>query len=183
MWQNVLPVITLIVGGLLTYLTQSGTDARQRRTAREALLLDRAARREERRETFELGHLLRLNEALMRYARAVGKAHHHDAMVAKQSGAFASHQLPEDLSDEEHLAGREVLGLMNLVLDDDLRAKVNREYQLMSHVASLTDVTVEEARAALGSALRAHEVAMEGIAARIRQIYIDQAVSTADRPR
>ncbi|MDQ7910796.1 hypothetical protein RB614_40525 [Phytohabitans sp. ZYX-F-186] len=169
-------MITLIIGGLLTYFSQWGTDRRQHQAARQALETDRAYRRQERRETFELEHLLRLNEALMRYARAVGRMHHHDSMVAKTSSVYASHLLPEDISQEAHETGRDVLGSMNLALDDELRAKVNQAYELLSDVESMTKTTPDRAKAAMLTAIDAYREALNGIAARIRQIYLDQAI-------
>jgi len=173
--QTLLPVITLIAGGLLQYLGQWGTDARQRKAATEARNGDRDRMRQDRRESFELDHLLRLNEAMMRFARATGRAHFHDMMAAKQSGVYASHQLPEGVSDEDYAARRELLGLKNLVLDNNIRAKVNEAYESMSRLTTLIRATTDEADAMMLDAMNAHSQALDGIAARIRQIYLDQA--------
>ncbi|WP_341717679.1 hypothetical protein QQG74_28215 [Micromonospora sp. FIMYZ51] len=180
-WQTLLPVITLALGAILQYLGQWGADARQRRAAQEARDADRDRARQERRETFELDHLLRLNEALLRYGRAAGRVHFHDAMVAKQSGEYASHQLPEELNGELYNAGREVLSLMHLVLDDNLRATVETVHRSYGRMTNLMRTTVEEADAAMVAAADAQDAAMRGIGARVRQIYLDQAQVAEDR--
>lgn len=175
LWQTLIPIITLVLGGVLQYLGQWGTDARAQRAARESRDADRDRARQERRETFELDHLLRLNEALLRFGRATGRVHFHDSMVAKQSGEYGSHLLPTEVSDESHSAGREVLSLMHLVLDDDLRELVETAHGKLSGMGVLMRTSVERGTAAMLDATEAQDAAMRAIGARVRRIYVDQA--------
>lgn len=172
-FQTVLPVLTLIAGGLLQYLSQWGADFRQRKAAQEARDTERDRVRRDRRETFELDHLLRLNDALMRFGRAAGRVHNHD-VLARQSGTYARDQRPTDINDEFGDAGREVISQMHLILDDSLQETVSRARDAIAEIGMQTPTTIP-AEAVFARALQAHVTAMKAIGDRVRQIYLDQA--------
>ncbi|GAA0452344.1 hypothetical protein GCM10010361_15560 [Streptomyces olivaceiscleroticus] len=166
------PVATFVLGHASTYLTGFITEKRQ--IAREAQA--RAAEREktlaERRETFELDHLERLNEALQKLGRATSRVHFLDTMTSQASGEYASTLLPEDDSNALLDANRDVFMLRNLVLDDGLRVHVEHAHDLLNIPSGLHRSDPEAAESSYHQAILALNDAQSAIAQRIRQIYM-----------
>ena len=85
-WNAILPGVMLILGYVGTLWTEERRDIRSLARAKsERAELAKAAQRD-RRESFELETLTRAHAALGDFARAVGRAHHVDSMIAKTSG-------------------------------------------------------------------------------------------------
>lgn len=170
--SELLPVGTLVLGYLGTLFTESRRDAREwhreelaRSSARKQQLLDR-------RESFEIDHLVRLNEALNDLARASGRLHHLDSMIAKQSGSYASHQIGDEETSQAMLAAnRSVHTLTGLVLNDGLRELVREAHRACNEPSSLRNATQEEAETVFHRAVSKLETAQDGIAVRVRDLY------------
>lgn len=171
-FATLIPVIALVLGGLLTYLTEARRDSRQRRLTREQSAAERERTLRDRRDTFELEMLIKLSEAMLSFGRAAGRVHHADMMTAKTSGVYGSHQLPEDVSNEMHVAGREVLGLMHFVLDDQVREAVAHAHSSMNGIGALLNVSPEQALRAVTEAMNAHTEAFAMVGARVREIHL-----------
>ena len=187
-YTTLLPVGTLVLGAGLTEVRSWVADRRQRGEAERMAAVERQRTQEERRETFELDLLVRLQEALLEYGRATGRLHHIDMMISKQTGSYASTQLPEEASDHEYAAGRQMLALMNMVLDIELRQLVREAYTRMSAVGSMHRSTPQDAEDAFTAAATLHAEALEAVATRIRDIYLHGSADLpepghrADRP-
>jgi hypothetical protein len=176
-WYNTLiPAGTLVIGACLSEVSSWLADRRRSGDAARISVLERARAREIRRETFELDLLVKLNEALLGFGRAWGHAHYIDTMTSKQTGVYAGTQLPEEASDALYAAGRQMLALMNMVLDDELRDMVRRAYDEMSAVSRMYKATVADADAAFYRAGLTHGNALEAIAARVRELYLNDTV-------
>lgn len=130
-WNAVLPVVTLVLGYVLTLWSESRRDTR---AAREAA----ANRREEKRShlvaerrVFELDTLQASAHAISRLARAASRAHHFDLSAAKASDTdrYINFQLPDGVSDELFEANRGLARLEARVLDERVR---------LSHASGLT---------------------------------------------
>ncbi|MFD8739402.1 hypothetical protein ACFV06_31450 [Streptomyces sp. NPDC059618] len=171
-FSSVWPVATFFLGGASAYLRDFVTEKRQ--LAREAGV--RQAERDkaitERRETFELDHLERLNEALHKLGRAAGRTHHGDMVIARASGRYASSQLSRDDSDAFTEANRDVYMLKNLVLDDALRNKVAQAHLAINVPSSMHNSDPEQADRRWTEAVLMLDGVQGDIAARIREIYV-----------
>lgn len=172
-WFNaVWPVATFLLGHASTYFTGFITEKRQ--IAREAKA--RQGERDkvliERRETFELDHLERLNEALQKLGRAASGLHRFDTMASRQTGEYASTLVPEEDSNAYLDANRDVYMLRNLILDDALRVHVAHAHELLNMPSSMSRSNPEQAEDAFTQAILALDDAQSAIAQRIRQIYM-----------
>lgn len=172
MWSSVWPVVTFAVGGASTYF-RDGL-AEKRRLAREKGARDAERKRAviDRRETFELDHLQKLNDALAGLGRAAGEAHHIDTMASRQTGVYAGTQIGEEASNAMMLANRNVSTLAGLVLDDALRTAVEHAHEQLNIPSSMHRSRVEDAQAAFHRAFLALDRAQALIAERIREIYL-----------
>ncbi|MEU5115112.1 hypothetical protein AB0G64_26845 [Streptomyces longwoodensis] len=172
-WFNaVWPIVTFALGLASTHFTSFITEKRQ--IAREAKA--RQAERDkvlvERRETFELDHLERLNEALHKLGRAVSRAHFVDTMTGRQTGEYASTQLPDEDSNAYLEANRDVYMLRNLILDDALRTHVAHAHELLNVPINMRRSNLGAAEDAYYQAVFALDDAQSAIAQRIRRIYM-----------
>ncbi|MGW6924479.1 hypothetical protein ACWGA9_24860 [Streptomyces sp. NPDC054950] len=165
------PVAVFFLGQASTYLTSSVTEKRQ--IAREAKTrqAERAKVITERRETFELDHLVRLNEALQDLARAAMQVHLVDMRTSEETGHYAGTMLPDGLSDTLMQAGRTVRMLRNLVLDDGLRAQVTEAASALKRPSMMLRAETTEAQLVFNEALDLVDFAQEAVARRIREIY------------
>ncbi|MFI6662510.1 hypothetical protein ACIBL8_44195 [Streptomyces sp. NPDC050523] len=174
-WFNaVWGVVAFILGGASSYLRDFITEKRQ--IAREAKV--RQAERDkvvtERRETFELEHLERLNEAIHRLGRAAGRAHDTDMRTARQTGVYAddSTRVGEEVAEEFREANREVHMLRNLVLDEKLREQVAQAHRAANVPSSMHRSDPQVAERRFAEAILLLDAAHDAIAARIREIYL-----------
>ncbi|MFG2386570.1 hypothetical protein [Streptomyces avermitilis] len=172
-WFNsVWPVATFILGGASAYLRDFITEKRQIAREANARQADRDKVITERRETFELEHLERLNEALQKLGRAVGKAHVIDMRTSQDTGHYAGTLLPEGDSEAFSQANRDVHMLRNLVLDDALRAKVEQAHKALNVPSSMHRADPREAERRFAEAIVMLDNVQTDIAARIREIYL-----------
>ncbi|MEU5892525.1 hypothetical protein ABZ835_37650 [Streptomyces sp. NPDC047461] len=171
-WFNSLwPVATFILGLASTYLLSFITEKRQ--IAREAKVLQ--AERDkvitDRRETFELDHLVRLNEALQDLARVAAQVHLVDMRTSEETGHYAGTFLPDGLSDNFMQAGRTVRMLQNLILANDLRAQVAEAADALHRPSMMLRAETMEAQQVFNEAADLVDAAQEAVARRIREIY------------
>ena len=169
-WNAVLPVITLILGYFGTLLTESKRDARAATRAQAERDASAAQKRHEWRETFELETLLRAHNSLSDLARAAMRQHLADWREARVTGQYGTALVDDELSQALLTANRAVHDVLGLILDDDIRASVQRAHEAMNlpatHRGTATDA---ENLVCLGVAqLR---LAQEAVGERIRAIY------------
>ena len=172
---TLIPVGTLILGAALSETSSWLSDRRKDSQVVRVAAAQRDREIETRRESFELDLLTRLTGALLEFGRAYGEAHFLDARTARTSGTYAGSPLPAEVNEHVYTAGREMLALMNMILDEDLRAVVRASYDAMIAVASLRRATLAQGEAAFDRATALHAEALEAVAARIRAIYIEQS--------
>lgn len=170
--SSVLPVVTFVLGAVFTYARDLLTEKHQIRREREARQGEREKLILDRRETFELDHLQRLNEALQAMGRATGRAHHLDMMASRQTGTYASTQLTTEASDAFYEANRNVSMLKNLVLDDRLRELVAVAHGALNIPSAMHGSDPAYADHEFERAIILTDQAQNGLAERIRHIYL-----------
>ncbi|MEV6523020.1 hypothetical protein AB0M43_13810 [Longispora sp. NPDC051575] len=168
-----LPVVTLVLGAVLSHLAERSRDARQRSAARAVREADREQERLRRRESFELEHLTDLHVALTALLRATSRIHHANALALRQAGAYAGDLLPEDISDEQFEAHRKIVALKELALDRRIRDLVDEAHLQATAVAALVGGTVDAGARLVRLTGDAVVEAQTAIALRIREIYVD----------
>src|SRR5690606_36077395 len=98
--QGVLPVVTLVIGAGMTYWTEGRREAKRADRERAMRAEERRQALADRRQAFELEHLLRARDAL-RVATGAAAAQHH--AFARQVMAKGFKVDPRTLSmGEEH---------------------------------------------------------------------------------
>ena len=178
-FEAVWPVGAFFLGGLSTHIRDVLTEKRQREREASARSAERNKAILDRRETFELDHLSRLNDALNDLGRAAGRVHVQDSAAGRISGEYAGVQLGGDLSEALLLANRVVHTLMGLVLDDDLRELVGRAQSALNVPSGMHRSEMGAAERAFVEAIILLESAQLSIAARIREIYMSQSAEVA----
>lgn len=172
-WFNsVWPVATFVLGGASAYLRDFLTEKRQIVREANARQADRDKVISERRETFELSHLERLNDALQRLGRAAARAHTRDMTAARSTGYYGSEPLGDELAEALADANRDVYMLRHLALDDVLRTAVARAHVAINAPSGMHRGNPNEAEAAFGQGVIAMETAHSVIGERIREIYL-----------
>lgn len=184
-WNVLLPIVTLLLGAVLT-------EASSERRERRAWVRSRADRlellevsRADQRSHFQLDVLMRCHAALGDVARASGRVHHLDVMQARESGLYASHQLPEDASTKLMEASRTLYDVVGLILDDDLRAQVSAAHAAILVPSQQLKSDPEQAEITFTSAVMELHRAQEAVSAHIRDLYGDNQGPTRqdlDRP-
>ncbi|MER5312898.1 hypothetical protein ABT034_34580 [Streptomyces sp. NPDC002773] len=167
-WMAVWPVAAFFLGGLATQLTGWLTHRRQQKERQQ----DAAAALHERRETFELEHLQRLNEALQALGRATAQAHHADMMASRETRLYGGEMLPDDLNETLRVANQDVHMLAGLVLDDELREQVKAARSALNQLGGMVRVDPREADAVFMASHGQVAETQDRIAARIREIYL-----------
>ncbi|KOX34269.1 MULTISPECIES: hypothetical protein [unclassified Streptomyces] len=165
------PVAAFFLGGLATQLTGWLTHRRQQKERQQ----DAAAALHERRETFELEHLQRLNEALQVLSRATAQAHHADMMASRETRLYGGEMLPDELDEALRVANQDVYMLAGLVLDDELREQVKAARSSLNQLAGMIRVDPSEADAVFMAGYQEVWETQDRIAARIREIYLSSA--------
>ncbi|MEY2243188.1 hypothetical protein AB8A21_09630 [Streptomyces sp. BF23-18] len=179
-WFNaVWPVAAFFLGGASAYLRDFVTEKRQIARETNARQAERDKAISERRETFELDHLERLNEALQKLGRAAGRLHHVDLMTSRQTGHYAGTQLPAEVDEAFSQANRDVHMLRNLVLDEALRNQVTRAFEALNVPSVMHRADPDDAERAFLAAVLALEAVQADIAARIREIYLTASLPAA----
>ncbi|MER6597259.1 hypothetical protein [Streptomyces parvus] len=174
-WMAVWPVAAFFLGGIATHLTAWLTHRRQQLERQQ----DAARALHDRRESFELDHLQKLNDALQVLARTAARMHHADMLASRESGRYGSTPVSEELSEENRVASQEVRMLRGLVLDDELREQVHLAQRTINALGWTAFSDPTEATAAFMASITQLNEAQDRIAARTREIYL---ASTAGRP-
>lgn len=172
-WFNsVWPVATFFLGGASAYLRDFLTEKRQIARETKARQAERDKAITDRREAFELDHLERLNEALQTLGRAAGRVHFIDMQNGRESGQYAMTRLPDEANETHSLANREVHMLRGLVLNDQLRTKVDQAHEALNRPSNLNGVPIAQAERVFHEAVLLLNAVQADIAARIREIYL-----------
>jgi hypothetical protein len=158
-FEQVWPVAAFFLGILSTLLIESLKSRRARADDERKANAAREQYYQDRREAFELDHLLQVNEALSTLTRAVAGAQNEytrNLAVSTEARQFVE------------TANGGVVAVRHLILDDDLRENVRA-----AHGALLTEGRQAGRPDALESdaASEALQIARNGIAERIRSIY------------
>jgi hypothetical protein len=153
-WNVILPVVTLILGALLTQLGEARREAAALKRERKLRELDRDQARLDRRESFELSHLIDVHEGLSEVFTAALRVHEH---VEGQTA------IPPEVNDNFMAANRKIASIKGLVLDDEIRLRVDSAHGAANRM-SMGAGSIERTFALL-------DQAQMGIAARIREIY------------
>lgn len=166
-FDQVWPVAAFFLGVVSTLFIET---IKARRTREEDLRKTSAAREQflqDRREAFELDHLLKVNDALSALTRAASGA--HNEYVRNYEVSVEARQLVET-------ANGGVVAVRHLILNDALRETVR-----LAHGALLLDGRLAGRPDALesDSAADALQLARDGIAERIRSIYMRTTTESA----
>ena len=127
------PVASSATVGVFTVagiaITQYWTSWRDHRLKALEVELQRANQRDD----FQRKTLLQLQVAMRRYARTVGKAHHHDVMEHRKTGKWGS-LLGDDLNHSLSDTLSPVMWLKERVHDDKLRMLIKHMTDTSSNV-------------------------------------------------
>ncbi|BCW73534.1 hypothetical protein NicSoilB8_45780 (plasmid) [Arthrobacter sp. NicSoilB8] len=162
-FDQVWPVAAFFLGVLSTLFIET---VKARRARAEELRNAAAAREQffqDRREAFELDHLLKVNEALSALTSAVVEAHNE---------YIRNYEVSPEARQRVEKANGGVVAVRHLILDDKLREEVR-----LAHGALLRDGRLAGKTEALESdvVVDALQLARQGIAARIRSLYLRNA--------
>lgn len=144
-FTEVFPIVTLVAGYVASLLTEALRDLRARSREEAARLAARRERLDDRRDDFQRQTLFGLQEALQRYARAVGKTHIADLRAFREGRGTVEYGrtlLPEGVSDEEFAANVELLKLIPRIADDRTR-ELSSAFR--SHAGDVGNARSEEA--------------------------------------
>jgi hypothetical protein len=156
----VLPVITLVLGGWLNQRSEERRESAALRREESLRQLERDHARLDRRESFELTHLVDLYEALN---------------VASTAAVKFRWARWSDVGVDEHgrelsAANRKITSMTKLVLDADIRAKVQTAQTHVNEMA-LDEVDPTSDTTSAVQAQTSMGTAQEAIAERLREIY------------
>ena len=173
LWNAVLPVITLVIGSILTFWAESNRDTRAARRAGMEREAAQRARLTEERRAFELETLQASGDAIARLARAAAQAHHFDLRSAKEAGKdqYVNFLLPADIDGELFQANRELARLEARILDEPARTAIS---QFRSDVARLgipDGISVSAAESLFQDLASSADAAQRHVSARLRGIY------------
>ncbi len=115
-------LVPILAGGALTVVGGAGAEALRDRRAWSRAKRDRAATREERREDFQREAMIELQDALQRYARAIGAVTHFDEMTQRKHGQ--QFQVPDEMSDDIYAAQVLTQKLASRIVDEEIRTWV-----------------------------------------------------------
>ncbi len=129
-WATLIPVATLILGALLTYLTEGRREAKRDRRAERVRLAIRTQERMDRRDAFELEELNKLRDCIDELVHLLTTV---DLVRAQRRGHIKNVPLPvpEHIEQERALAVRRLRAHTATTLDDDIRASAKRTEQGM----------------------------------------------------
>ncbi|MCI3271407.1 hypothetical protein [Streptomyces cylindrosporus] len=156
----VLPVITLVLGAWLNQRSDEHREEAALRREERLRQLEREHARLDRRESFELTHLEEVYAALRKANTAALKFR-----VVRTSGGDV-----DAPGRELNEANRELSSLTRLVLDDDIREKV-QQAQIDAGAMAIDPATHADAPSTGVQAQHSLGEAQEAIAKRLREIY------------
>ena len=169
-FEQIWPVVAFILGALSTLLLDSMRARRARRDERGKALAAREQFYRDRRDEFELKHLLQVNEALGELTLAAVNAINEKSRNGEVG--TSSRELLES-------ANRQIVGVRHLILDDELRELVRA-----THGALLKDGRMacrpgayEETDSSTSDLL---QEARHAIAARVRAIYAQSVMTVKE---
>jgi len=115
------PVFTALLGYIASLLTESLRDRRARDRERDARDSLRRAQLLERRANFQRETLIRLQDEVLKLARAAGRMNHLDEMEFRKTGKWGGNLFPDGLSDGAFQANVTIMVLTSRVRDDRIR--------------------------------------------------------------
>src|SRR5712692_6961303 len=98
------PIVTLLLGYILSSISESVRHRRAVEREREAREAERRDKAFERRVTFQRATLLELQDAIMGLMRTSGAMHHKDIMALNQTGQWQKELFGDELSEANRLA-------------------------------------------------------------------------------
>ncbi|MER6205947.1 hypothetical protein [Streptomyces sp. NPDC001642] len=153
----VLPVVTLVLGAWLTVLSEGRRDKAALRRELLARRIERTQALTDRREAFELTHLVEVNDLL---ATLFGNALRCNELLLDR--------LPlGEVGTNLQAANREMTKLTGLVLEDSVRQLVERAHREANRLSINSSGNVTAA----AEAYEHVERAQQAIAERLRDIY------------
>lgn len=167
-FDQVWPVLAFFLGVLSTLLVEEIKARRARRDEARKELTARMTFLRDRREEFELRHLILVNDALSELTRA--------AVTAQNEQRFQGQATPESLRAVEAANGG-IVAVRHLILDESLSEDVriaHGELLRMGRLAGNVRRLTEEESDATQDSL---QVARASIAERIRSIYCQPAIA------
>lgn len=157
-----LPVLTLILGSVLTQWNDTKREIAQLRREQRLHELNREQARQDRRETFELKHLSEVHAVLHElYMRGV------ECQQARVSDVPANEAL-----DRLYETNRKYIGMRGFILVEDVRRLADDASEYINSLASIV-MLVEGERPSIPRAAQLLMEAQEAIANRVREIYRD----------
>jgi len=98
------PIVTLLLGYILSSISESVRHRRTLEREREAREAERRDKAFERRVTFQRATLLEFQDAIMDLMRTSGAMHHQDIMALKRTGQWQKQFYGDELSEAHRLA-------------------------------------------------------------------------------
>lgn len=149
--------MTLVLGGWLNQLTEERREAAALRREERLRSLDREQAVLDRRETFELAHLVEVNDLLSRLFTAALACHNHvqDDVPLGEAGTLL------------FATNREITRVKGLILDDDIRELVGTAHTVANRLSMSRGTHYTEEAEAFTDVT----AAQEAIAERLRAIY------------
>lgn len=165
-FDQVWPVAAFFLGVMSTLLTEAVKARRARADELRKASASRAQFLLDRRDSFELEHLLRVNEALAALTKATADA---------QNEYLNNFEVSLEARQHVETANGEVVAVRHLILDDELREWVRLAHRALLRAgrsAGKAETPDPDA------AVNALKIAREGIAERIRSIYMGEAATS-----
>ncbi|MFD5785876.1 hypothetical protein ACFWH1_04480 [Streptomyces sp. NPDC127037] len=171
-WMAVWPVAAFFLGGLATQFTALLNHRRQRAERAE----DSAAALRQRREEFELTHLVEVNSLLHADAKALGVF--SDARIAwtreRRAGAGLEPAYPDGEWDALEAANAELQSQVGFILADEVRHEV--EAARLAVLGTARTVRAGSDDPEFESLAVTLQTAHSALAARVREIYAGRHV-------
>ena len=176
LWQTLVAV--LIGGGisLIGVWLSNNLNTKARRLERE----DRAA---EERSIFQRNTLMDVNKAITRSMRDTAVLHLADVKVAHETGDYAGHVLPDSTEVGSLERGQELAHLTNLILDEDIREKVQALRRAMHAVGRPGPRSLQEGEEEFDHLVSLLERVQVEIAEAIRSLWGDDQAGADGYPR
>jgi hypothetical protein len=130
------PVLTLVLGFALSFVTDWFRRQHELERDRESRRETRRDKLSEQRRNFQRETLLALQEAVFDLTRTTGAAHHQDEMAYRKTGQWQKQLLGEELNQQDFLAMRRTGMFVVRVRDSSLRELVLKFRELAGEMAS-----------------------------------------------
>lgn len=153
----VLPVLTLVLGAFLNQLSEGRREAAALKREVQLRQFDRERAVIERRETFELTHLVEINDLLSQLFTAALRCYHLN--LDNEPHPEATRQL--------FAVNREITRVQGLIIDDVIRDLVETAHERANQLSRSSGSQYTEEPLTYATIV----AAQEAIAARLRDIY------------